>query len=67
MALNILKIKEIMLKKGMNQTEIAKKSKIQKSTVSKILSGKTKKTNIKTIHNIAKALEVDPIEITKED
>ncbi len=67
MALDIKKIHEIMLKEGLNQSEVASKAKMQTSTLSKILNGKTKKSNMKTIHNIAKGLGVNPKEILKGD
>lgn len=67
MALDISKIQDIMLKEGLNQSEVANKGKMQTSTLSKILSGKTKKSNIKTIHNIAKGLGVEPKTILKGD
>lgn len=65
MSLNILRIQQIMLEKGINQKEIATIGDIQTSTLSKILSGKTKRTNIKTIYKIAKGLDVDPKDIVK--
>lgn len=67
MALDISKIHEIMLEKGLNQIEVASKANMQTSTLSKILSGKTQKSNTKTIHNIAKGLGVKPTEILKGD
>ena len=56
-----------MLEKGLNQIEVASKANMQTSTLSKILSGKTQKSNTKTIHNIAKGLGVRPKEILKGD
>ena len=67
MALDINKINEIMLNKGLKQVEVANKANMQTSTLSKILNGKTQKSNYKTIHNIAKGLGVKPTEILKGD
>lgn len=66
MELDIKKINNAMLKKGITQKELAISSKIQEATLSKILNGKVCKPNRKTIHAIAKGLDVEPLDIVKE-
>ncbi len=66
MELDINKVNKVMLDNGMFQKDLAEKSKIQESTLSKILNGKVSKPNRKTIHSIAKGLNVSPSEIVKE-
>jgi transcriptional regulator with XRE-family HTH domain len=67
MALDVYKVQKIMLENGISQKELAKKSEIQESVLSKILNKKVSKPNIKTIHSLAKGLEINPIEIIKEE
>jgi transcriptional regulator with XRE-family HTH domain len=67
MPIDIVKVKELMLDKGLNQIDLAEKSKISKGRLSQILNGKTQTNQIKTIHSIANGLGVKPSEIIKED
>lgn len=66
MLLDIKKIYRIMLEKGLNQKEVAETGKIATETLSRVLTGKSSKPNIKTVNSIAKGLGVEPIEIVKE-
>lgn len=67
MALDIRKVREIMLSKGISPKELASSSEIDKSTISKILSKDNPKARIKTIHSLAKGLGVEPKTIIRED
>jgi len=67
MPINIEAINKIMLSKGMNQVDLAKKMNVTKSRVSRILSDEVSNSQIKTIHSLAIALEVNPEDILKED
>ncbi|MBQ3422920.1 MAG: helix-turn-helix transcriptional regulator [Romboutsia sp.] len=66
MPLDLNKVQKIMLEKGVNQTDLAQRTSLSRSRISYILKGKSINNTIKTIHYIAKALEVEPIEIVKE-
>lgn len=67
MPINIEAINKIMLNKGMNQVDLAKKMNVTKSRVSRILSDEVSNSRISTIHSLATALEVKPEDILKED
>ena len=65
MKLNILRIKELMIEKGLNQRDLAKKSDINECTLSLILKG-NKISRFKTISKLSKGLEVEVSEIVEE-
>ena len=65
MALNIDKVRELMIKNDLNQSDVACKGNIDKSTLSKILKSENRKVNIKTLNKIARGLNVDPQIIIK--
>lgn len=67
MPININKVKEIMLEKGMAQNDLAEKMNLSKSRVSRILNDEASSSQIKTIHSLAIALGVKPKDILKED
>ena len=67
MPINIDKVKKIMLEKGIAQNDLAKKMKVSKSRVSRILNIEVSNSQIKTIHSLATALDVKPTEILKEE
>lgn len=66
MRLDIMKIKQIMLHKGISQKDISIKGNINNSVLCRILKGTNEKSNFKTIKKIADGLEVRPEEIIKE-
>ena len=66
MRLDIVKIKQIMLHKGIRQKDVADKGNIDISVLCRILKGNSEKSNFKTIKKIADGLEVSPEEIVKE-
>jgi transcriptional regulator with XRE-family HTH domain len=67
MPINIDAVKKIMLNKGIAPSDLAEKMKVSRSRVSRILNDETSSSQIKTIHSLATALEVNPTEILKEE
>lgn len=67
MPINIEKVKELMLENGLNQKDLADKAEMSPCRISEILSGKTSTSRIKTVHSIAKALDVKPKELLLKD
>ncbi|AGX43993.1 helix-turn-helix domain-containing protein [Clostridium saccharobutylicum] len=67
MPININKVKEIMLEKGIAPSKLAEKMEVSKSRVSQILSDESSSSRIKTIHSLANALDVKPTDILKEE
>ena len=63
MQINSLKIKKLMLEKGLNNKSLAKKMKSSRQWVGTILDRGHATLNM--VNKIAKALEVDPKEIVK--
>jgi transcriptional regulator with XRE-family HTH domain len=59
-----VKIRELRLKKGMTQVELAIQCKFEKASMSRIESGKTNAT-VLTLRKISKALDVEIIEFLK--
>lgn len=62
MKLNTLRIKHILLDKGMSRKDLAKKSELTYQRVCSYLTGYCK-PSLDTLGKIAKALGVDPAEI----
>ena len=58
--IRIIRLKEIMGKRGMTARELATKAKISEATISRYLSGKLS-PKIDSIQALAKALNVDPV------
>lgn len=67
MSLDIKNIKRLMLKKCINNRELAKKMNVTPGRVSNILNARSKTCRIGTICSLAKALDVEVEEIYKED
>lgn len=68
MPINISAVKKIMLEKGINQNDLAETMEVSKSRVSRILNeNETSSRQIKTIYSLAKALDVNPTDILKEE
>ncbi|EES48251.1 helix-turn-helix transcriptional regulator [Clostridium botulinum] len=67
MPININVVKKIMLEKGIAPSDLARKMKISKSRVSRILNTEVSNSQVKTIHSLATALDVNPTEILKEE
>lgn len=59
------KMEKLMTKKLMTQKSLAKKAKVAEGTVSRIMI--TKKSRYDTFLKIAKALDVEPIELLREE
>ena len=68
MPIDITKINNIIIKKGFSYSDLAKKSGISRTQISRIInSNKNTKSNLKTIGKISNALGVDYKEIIKEE
>lgn len=65
MKLDVLKIKLIIARKELNQTDLAKKCGMRRQALNEIFNRGT--CTLKTIGKIAKALDVDVTEIIKEE
>lgn len=65
MPIDAMLIRKIMLEKDINLNELAEKTNLSKSRISKILNSNANLRN-ETIKKIAKALKVRPIDIVKE-
>ncbi|NFI56985.1 helix-turn-helix transcriptional regulator [Clostridium botulinum] len=67
MPININVVKKIMLEKGIAPSDLARKMKVSKSRVSRILNTEVSNSQVKTIHSLANALDVKPTDILKEE
>lgn len=67
MEIDVQKLKSIILLKGLSYTEVATKSEISKQHLSRLIKGRVKECRLSTISAIAKALEVEPTKIIKEE
>lgn len=65
MPLNRQAVKKIMISKGITNAELAEKLGITTSGVSNLLNREVPTSRIKTISQLAKALDVEPLEIVK--
>lgn len=65
MRLDVMKIKIIIARKELNQTDLAKKCGMRRQALNEIFNRGT--CTLKTIGKIAKALDVDVTEIIKEE
>ncbi len=63
--MNVEKLRQIMLEKGVTAYKLAKSARIAQSTLNQIIHKKRKNPNFKTVCKIADALGVD-INILKE-
>ncbi len=66
MPINTTKVKKIMIDKGITPSELAEKMNLSKSRISTLINKKTATSQIKTIHSLASALNVDADEIIEE-
>lgn len=57
------KVKMIMAKKGITPESLGEKMNLSKSRISTLINGKSSAPQIKTIHSLATALEVEVDEI----
>lgn len=60
-------VKKIMISKGVTPEKLAKKMGVTTGRVSNILNKEVENSRIGTITKLAKALEVEPLEIVKEE
>ncbi len=63
--INFIKIKR--LEKGWTQEDLAEKSGVPQSTISQIERGNRKHPTHKNVMKIARALEINPIELIEDD
>jgi len=66
MPINIKAVKKIMINKGIVPGDLAEKMNLSKSRISRLLNEDVPNSQIKTIHSLAKALDVKPEDILKE-
>ena len=66
MPVDMYAVKKIMIDKNISHSDLAKKMGVTQGRVSNMLSGKTNRYRVGTIHSLATALEVDVKDIFKE-
>lgn len=59
--MNAVKLAEAMKERDISITELSDKAKIEKSTISRILSGQISSCTVDTAGKIISALELDPV------
>jgi DNA-binding Xre family transcriptional regulator len=67
MRINIEKLTDLMIKKGMSYTDLSNKTKLSKTQIWRIFNVEDTKTRLTTISTLSKVLEVDYKEIVKGD
>ena len=67
MPIDKIKLTEAMIEKEMNMSDLAKKSEVSKSQISRLMKEDTKTIRLDTVGKIAKALDVDYKDILKEE
>lgn len=67
MPLNVQAVKKIMIQKGITNKMLSERMNVTLGRVSNILNKETKSSRVETIGKIAKALEVEPLDIVKEE
>lgn len=65
MAINIEKLKEIMIEKGLSYTELSEITGVSKVQIHRLFKGDVEKTTLKTISKLSKGLGVSYKEFTK--
>jgi transcriptional regulator with XRE-family HTH domain len=60
-------VRKIMISKEITPEKLAKKMKVSKGRVSNILNKDVENSRIETITKLAKALDVNPLDIVKEE
>lgn len=67
MPIDITKINNLLIEKGLNYSDLAEKSGVSRAQISRIINSKSSRSNTKTISKIVKALDVDYEDICKEE
>lgn len=67
MSINIAKIQEILIEKGISYTELSKLTGISKTHISRIINGKTTRVRTTTINKLAKALDKNGNDLLEGD
>lgn len=60
-------VKKIMITKGITNEDLANKLNVTKGRISNILNQDVNNSRVSTITKLANALEVEPLEIVKEE
>ena len=66
MPIDITKINNIIIKKGFSYSDLAKKSGISRTQISRIINSKNTRCRTKTISKLIKALDIDYEDICKK-
>ena len=66
MPIDITKINNIIIKKGLSYSDLAKKSGISRTQISRIINSKNPRCRTKTISKLIKALDIDYEDICKK-
>lgn len=67
MPIDKIKLTEAMIEKEMNMSDLAKKSEVSKSQISRLMKEDTKKIRLDTLGKIANALEIDYKALLKDE
>ena len=66
MPIDITKINNIIIKKGLSYSDLAEKSGISRTQISRIINSKNPRCRTKTISKLIKALDIDYEDICKK-
>lgn len=66
MPIDITKINNIIIKKGLSYSDLAEKSGISRTQISRIINSKNTRCRTKTISKLIKALDIDYEDICKK-
>ena len=66
MPIDVAKVNNILIEKGLNYSDLAEKSGISRTQISRMVNCKISKSNTKTISKLVKALGVEYKDICKE-
>ena len=67
MSINVRRLKEIIIEKGLSCSELAAITGVSKAQIYRLLKGEVEKTTLKTISKISKGLGIAYTDIVKED
>ena len=67
MPIDKIKLTEAMIEKEMNMSDLAKKSEVSKSQISRLMKEDTKKIRLDTLGKIANAFEIDYKALLKDE
>lgn len=67
MTINIAKLREIMIEKGLGYTDLSEITGISRVQICRLFKGNVEKTTLKTISKLSKGLEISYKEFVEED